>query len=382
MSLMQNRIKVLRGTPKCPNLQTMFLMRNNLKVIDNGFFGFMLNLTVLNMSGNRNLEALPEGISQLISLECLDLSRTGIKELPMELKSLTKLKMLDLSFIMDLLVPRHLISSFSKLQILKMWGSRLKTYCSNENNVLAVDSIENENLIEELKSLQHLNILRMSKIESMIALERFLSLHLLRYSSETLELSGFRETYVFDVLCLENMERLEKLNFRFCEHMEEIKMGNLHTRVPPSTNYTSRFHTLREVQFLYCDKLRDVTWLILAPNLRFLYIDECAKMEEILREGKLGEVAEVVPTPFLKLERLGLIRLPELKSIYWDALPFPCLKHIQVDDCPKLKKLPLNSDSAKGNHITIRVMQAWWNNLEWENEANRDAFLPSFKIST
>ncbi|KAK8976809.1 hypothetical protein V6N11_047579 [Hibiscus sabdariffa] len=47
MSLMENRIEVLRGTPKCPNLQTMFLMRNNLKVIDNGFFGFMPNLTVL-----------------------------------------------------------------------------------------------------------------------------------------------------------------------------------------------------------------------------------------------------------------------------------------------------------------------------------------------
>ncbi|KAK8546839.1 hypothetical protein V6N13_093881 [Hibiscus sabdariffa] len=258
-----------------------------------------------------------------------------------------------------------------------MWWSSLKTYCLNENNVLAVDSTEN--LIEELKSLQHLNILWMSKIENMIALERFLSHHLFRCCTKALHLSCFRGTDVFDVLCLENMERLEILHFSFCEDMEEIKMGNLHTRVPPSTNYTSRFHTLRDVQFLRCDKLRDVTWLILAPNLRSLYIQNCAKMEEILRERKQGEVAEVVPTPFLKLETLQFINLPELKSIYWDALPFPCLKRIEVGGCPKLKKLPLNSDSAKGNHITIRVMQAWWNNLEWENEATRDAFLPSFK---
>ncbi|KAK8575949.1 hypothetical protein V6N13_032738 [Hibiscus sabdariffa] len=158
MSLMQNQIEVLRGTPKCPNLQTMFLMENKLKAIDNGFFGFMPNLTVLNLSGNEDLEALPEGISQLISLECLDLSGTRIPELPMELESLTKLKMLDLSYMRYLRkIPQHLISSFSKLQILKIRGIRLETSYSNGNNVLAVDSTEK--LIEELKSLQHLNIL-------------------------------------------------------------------------------------------------------------------------------------------------------------------------------------------------------------------------------
>ncbi|KAK8674628.1 hypothetical protein V6N13_032737 [Hibiscus sabdariffa] len=213
----------------------------------------------------------------------------------------------------------------------------------------------------------------------MIALEKFLSFHLLRYSTEALELSDFRETDVFDALCLENMERLEMLHFSFCQHMEEIKMGNLHTRVPPDTNYTSGFDTLKAVQFYGCEKLRDVTWLILAPNLRSLYIVNCRKMEEILAEGKQGEVADVVPTPFLKLETLALMDLPELKSIYWDALTFPCLKSITVE-CPKLKKLPLNSDSAKGNHITIWGITAWWNNLEWENEATRDAFLHSFKI--
>ncbi|MBA0778675.1 hypothetical protein Gotri_006513, partial [Gossypium trilobum] len=46
---------------------------------------------------NFGLRALLKGISQLVSLECLDLSFTGIDELPIELKSLTKLKMSDLS---------------------------------------------------------------------------------------------------------------------------------------------------------------------------------------------------------------------------------------------------------------------------------------------
>ncbi|KAL4369078.1 hypothetical protein GQ457_05G035620 [Hibiscus cannabinus] len=107
-------------------------------------------------------------------------------------------------------------------------------------------------------------------------------------------------------------------------------------------------------------------------------------MEEILRKGKLGEVADVVgipkDTPFSKLERLHLESLPELKSIYWGTLPFPCLKRISIVDCPKLKKLPLDSDSTKGNHISIEGNPHWWAGLGWENETTRQVFLSSFRI--
>ncbi|KAK8980898.1 hypothetical protein V6N11_048028 [Hibiscus sabdariffa] len=161
--------------------------------------------------------------------------------------------------------------------------------------------------------------------------------------------------------------------------MEEMQIGKVHAKVSPST---PRFHTLREVEILGCDKLTDVTWLILAPNLRSLSLECCAKIEEILSEGKLGKVADVVgkayPTPFLKLENLFLCKLPELKSIYWDALPFPCLTSISIDDCLKLKKLPLNSDSIKGNHFTIWGSQDWWAELEWENEVTRRTFFALF----
>ncbi|MBA0695017.1 hypothetical protein Goari_005257 [Gossypium aridum] len=50
-----------------------------------------------------------------------------------------------------------------------------------------------------------------------------------------------------------------------------------------------------------------------------------------------------------------------------------------LGDCPKLKKLPLNLDSAKGNQVTILGSKDWWATVEWENEATRDAFLPSFR---
>ncbi|PPD88607.1 hypothetical protein GOBAR_DD14446 [Gossypium barbadense] len=320
---------------------------NNLQVISDGFFQFMPHLTVLNLSRNYGLEELPKGISQLISLECLDLSSTGIRELPIELKSLTKLKMLDLSnmlFIGKMKIPRQLISSFSKLQVFKLRPLINRDYPDEEeDNVL---NGVNENLIKELKCLQHLNVLSIPPIKSVFALERFLSFNLFRCSIETLELLEFRDSNVFNVLCLENMARLEKLCFKDCASMEEIKIEKLLSSVSSIGAF---------------------------------------KMEEILSKGKLGEVADKVgipyPKPFLKLEMLKLCVLPELKSIYWDVLPFPFLKHFCVwGDCSKLKKLPLNSDSAKGNHITIEGRKDWWEEVEWENETTRDIFLPSLRF--
>ncbi|WRX27218.1 Leucine-rich repeat - like 10 [Theobroma cacao] len=97
ISLMQNGIKELSSTPTCPTLQTLFLNKNDLQVIGGDFLQFMSTLRVLNLSDNRGLRKLPKGISKLVSLELLDLSRTGITELPIELKSSKNLKHLNLS---------------------------------------------------------------------------------------------------------------------------------------------------------------------------------------------------------------------------------------------------------------------------------------------
>ncbi|TYJ31595.1 hypothetical protein E1A91_A06G210500v1, partial [Gossypium mustelinum] len=336
MSVMKNEIEVLKGTPKCPNLRTLFLSGNVLDVINDGFFQFIPHLTVLDLSRNELLQVLPEGISQLVSLECLDLSNTGIEELPIELKALTKLKMLDLSYMPDLRkIPQHLISSFSKLQIFKMWSVR------------AIDNHDEDSVLK-------------GGHEKLIGVERFLSFNLFRCWTRALQLESFRESEVFNVLCLENLERLETLELSGCASMEEIKMEKLHTWV--SSN---------------------VTWVILAPNLRSLLVHWCEKIEEILSEEKLDEVAGVIGIPypklFLKLESLFLFGLPKLKSIYRDALPFLCLTRILINGCIELKKLHLNSDSAKGNLLSIKGDKFWWEEVEWEDEATRHAFLPSFE---
>ncbi|KAK3200104.1 hypothetical protein Dsin_023519 [Dipteronia sinensis] len=85
--------------------------------------------------------------------------------------------------------------------------------------------------------------------------------------------------------------------------------------------------------------------------------------------------------PFAKLEFLELQQLKNLKSIYWNAMPFRHLKEIKVIGCPKLKKLPLDFNSAKERKIDIEGEQDWWDRLQWVDPVIQNAFQPCFKNS-
>ncbi|XVF11231.1 hypothetical protein REPUB_Repub08aG0008500 [Reevesia pubescens] len=391
MSLMANGIEILVEAPDCPHLQTLFLNENELKVINNDFFQFMCGLRVLDLSENRDLEELPVGISKLVSLESLDLSETSIRQLPLELKALEKLKCLRLESrdpynSQIIIIPRQLISAFSKLQVLRI-KSR---FFSLDQEVEDSD----EWLVEELKCLNRLDVLTVS-IASASALDRFMSTERLCSCTVRIELHKFNDSKQLNVLSLaKNMKSLNSLYLINCESLEEVKMewageeeGRMIKAEPESHIQTSViatqhcFQSLRNLYIQDCSELRDITWLILAPNLSVPEVTGCNKMEQIINERKLSQVAELVETSslFAKLESLHLLLLPELKSIYLDALPFSCLKYIQVVGCPKLKRLPLNSNSAKENKIRIEGSEEWWKELQWEDESTLNAFHPYFK---
>nr|KJB70581.1 hypothetical protein B456_011G081200 [Gossypium raimondii] len=353
MSLMQNKIEALNEPPYCPDLQTLFLNQNQLKVIHNDFFQFMSGLKILCFRANRGIRELPVGISKLVSLEYLDLSYTGIRQLPTELKALEKLKCLKL----------ELISGFSKLQMLKMMGSFLFDKSAAKDN--------NECLVEEMQSLNHLNELSMS-VTSAFALERLMSAEMLHTCTEQIGLHLFRDSKQLNILSLANFKCLNYIQISKCESLEEVKteMDITRAKAPNQTQIPvvepqMCFQSLVKVHIPGCSTLRDITWLILAQNLRHFIVIDCHKMEEIINEIKLSQIAEMY--------------LPELKSIYKDALPFPCMKDIHVYACPKLTRLPLNSDSAKRNKIRIHGKEKWWKEMHWEDESTRNAFLPSFR---
>eukprot|EP00257_Ricinus_communis_P015769 XP_015573742.1 putative disease resistance protein At4g10780 isoform X1 [Ricinus communis] len=131
--------------------------------------------------------------------------------------------------------------------------------------------------------------------------------------------------------------------------------------------------------FLDSQKL-DLTWLILAPNLANLVVSSCEELEQVISSEKLGEVldGDEKLNPFWRIELLTLQKLPRLKSIYWNALPFPFLEEIVVFQCPLLEKLPLSSSSAEGRQVAIKAEKHWWSTVEWEDDDTKTAFQSCF----
>ena len=170
-------------------------------------------------------------------------------------------------------------------------------------------------------------------------------------------------------LTMEDLDNLREIKFDWARKRKEtVGYSNLNSKI-------KCFHGLCEVVINKCQMLKNLTWLIFAPNLLYLKIGQCDEMEEVIC---LGAEDGGNLSPFTKLIRLELNGLPQLKNVYPNPLPFLYFDIIEVVGCPKLKKLPLNSNSANQGRVVMVGKQEWWNELEWEDEATLTTFLPSF----
>ncbi|XP_034696378.1 probable disease resistance protein At5g63020 [Vitis riparia] len=366
ISLMQNRIKKLIGSPTCPNLSTLLLDSNRpLNVISDAFFQFMPNLRVLSLNGTNIIE-LPSDISNSVSLQYLDLSWTRILRFPVGMKNLVKLKRLELACTDELSsIPRGLISSLSMLQTINLYRCGFKP-----------DG--NESLVEELESLKYLVDLRIT-IVSACVFERFLSSRKLRSCTHGICLRIFKGSISFNVSSLENIKHLNSFWMEYCDTLIKFDWAEKGKETVDYSNLNPKvkcFNGLETVTILGCRMLKNLTWLIFAPKLKYLEIALCQQMEEVI--GK-GEEDGGNLSPFTNLIEVRLLQLPQLKSMYWNPLPFLYLERIIVARCPKLKKLPLNSNSARERRVMIEGEEKWWNELEWEDEATLNTFLPNFQ---
>ncbi|ESR40548.1 hypothetical protein CICLE_v10027428mg, partial [Citrus x clementina] len=376
MSLMKNKIENLSETPTCPHLLSLFLSDNSLKMIAGDFFQFMPSLRVFNMSNNHLLWKLPSGISTLVSLEHLDLSGTAITHLPIELQKLVNLKCLNLEYMYNLnQFPRLVMSAFSKLQVLRMFdcgGSKIERL---KSNVLFGG---HQFLVEELMGMKHLMALTIT-LKSWEALQELLISQELQRCTQSLFLRCFNDSKSLDIFCLACLHNLNKLYVAGRKHLEDFQM----TVQRSSVNQLARgFHSLHTVKVGFCFKLKDLTWLVFAPSLKSMVVLSCCNMEQIIKAEKLSQLhhhPERKKSVFAKLQFLSLENLRNLCCINWEALAFPNLKEIRVEGCPKLFKLPLDSNSAKGCKVVIKGEENWWKKLQWEDQDTQDAFLSCFK---
>ncbi|KAH9714957.1 putative disease resistance protein [Citrus sinensis] len=365
ISLTENKIQSLPQIPNCPRLQTLLLADNHIKEITESFFQSLPSLRVLNLSENDSLTELPAGISSLVSLHHLDLSWTDIRGLPQELKALVNLRYLNLEYTFEISrIPEQLISSFSKLQVLRMLrcGSNHRPIVE-EGNVLSDDA---ESLMKEIHCLEQLNLITLS-LHGSRGVENFLKFPKLQNITQALHIEHCN-SLPLNLLHLANMEHLEELSI-WDSNLEDWNV-----------DCAGEVQKMRKLSILRSSNVKDLTWLVFVPNLKWLRIHHCGDMEEIISVEKLSEVSEMMGelNLFSELEFLSLGNASNLKRIYRDPLPFPQLEEIRISKCPKLKKLPLNSSSAKGLKIVIWGKKEWWEELQWEDQATQNAFSPCF----
>ncbi|KAH9715994.1 Disease resistance protein RPS5 [Citrus sinensis] len=373
VSLMATGIECLSEIPTCRRLITLLLDENRIEEITDGFFQSMSTLRVLSLRRNTSLSKLPSGISSLVSLHHLDLSWTEITGLPQELKALEKLRYLNLENVFELsVIPHQLISGFSKLEVLRLFGSvgRGVTEEEEEGNVLCDDA---EPLMKELLGLKHLNVLSWS-FRSSLAVQKFLKYPKLVSITQSVWVEcGMYTRPPFNVLHLAYMENLQELRLSQSD-LEEMKIDSTEE---VKKLFQSGFRSLNTVDVFYCQKAKDLTWLVFVQNLKELFIQFCIDVEEIISVDKLGYISEIIGSEhnfFAQLESLTIWMGINLKSVYPNPLPFPKLKKIEVRVCPQLKKLPLNSSSAKERRVVIRGEKEWWEELQWEDQATQNAF--------
>ncbi|CAN7035660.1 unnamed protein product [Brassica rapa subsp. trilocularis] len=362
MSLMNNGIEEIFDSHECGDLTTLFLQRNAFVKISGEFFRCMPHLAVLDLSENHSLEELPEEISELGSLRYLDVSYTCVNQLPVGLWELKKLIHLNLEHMIRL----GSVSGISSLWNLRTLGLR----------GLVLDMRQ----VNELELLEHLQVVTID-ISSPSVVKPLLWSHRLVVCIREVDFKYLEEESM-RVLTLPTIVNLRRLSIKRCG-MREIEIEKTASSSSSSWNkiHTAPyFSNLSKVFITKCHGLKDLTWLLFAPNLAFLQVSFSGQLEDIINQEKAASVENAATiVPFRRLETLHLSALRGLERIYWNALPFPCLKVIHVEKCWKLRKLPLDSNSGAGGKELVLSYgdREWIEKLEWEDQATRVRFLTS-----
>ena len=148
--------------------------------------------------------------------------------------------------------------------------------------------------------------------------------------------------------------------------------------VPPGT-----FSRLKEFTICECPNIRQLFVLgvlLNLANLEQITVFRCLQLEEIIARPKASdevdeEEAKEIVEIFPQLRKLILRKLPELKTICSSSNVILCdsLNSIVIEECPKLKRLPLSLHLIDGelssppSSLQIYIEKERWELLEWDN---------------
>ncbi|PIA29040.1 hypothetical protein AQUCO_06300008v1 [Aquilegia coerulea] len=282
------------------------------------------NVSTLLVSHNERLNLIHNDFFLAMpALRFLDLSDTSIQSLPASIFELFDLEFLDLSYTKIRSLPYEM-RNFTKLKYLSL---RWSSHCKIPRGI----------------------IMNLSNLE-------FLKIDVYKQWNP----EGSFE--IDELICLKQLKSLE---IRIYSNITDIEKVSQLLRV---YQLCKEFGKLHYVNLGGCHAIVDLSWLLLIPNLQTLWIWECGSLQEILSSSDKSGGAYDQNT-FTNLKFLRLYELPNLLSICsMSALPFPSLETVVVLNCPNLKRLPLDSNSANNTLKKIEGEAEWWNGLEWANE--------------
>lgn len=391
VSLMYNDIQALGELPQCPRLTTLILKMNlYLKEVPNDLFALVSALRLLDLS-HTGIRDIPSELCSLVQLRHLDLSFTKIKSLPKEIGRLVNLIQLLVEGTSSLAtIPGGVIPNLSKLLSLNLYDS----YGDWEINDSQGDGGGGGASVEELECLSQLNDLGIT-ISNPPSLERFSSSRALTRSTRRLIVKRCKD--------LESMhlsscfERLRIVTISDCGTLKDIKIGAIgddkqgerqqqlarlevvHLKALYQASIIwvgvcprDFFPMLRELDISFCHELTNISWVQQLVQLEHINLDTCKKMEQVIGGGEAE--AKERPDGLKRLRSLTLRNLPQLKNISEQPLSLPSLEYIKVLQCPQLRRLPLITESVIPG--VIQGEKEWWNALEWKEDAAKK--YPSF----
>ncbi|KAF2607808.1 hypothetical protein F2Q68_00043288 [Brassica cretica] len=193
--------------------------------------------------------------------------------------------------------------------------------------------LQDVKVMKELQLLEHLEVVTI-QIGSILVADQLVNAY--REANAIQEIS-IRFVEEESILTLPGMAVLSTLEMYKSKMVEiNVKRSTSSLNKGPTT---PSFPNLFTVRLVFCRGLKDLTWLLFAPNLK-------------------------------------------LNSIYWSPLPFPLLRIFRIDSCPNLRKLPFDSKSGSSisgedQLVMHNEEQDWIDKVEWEDEATKERFLRS-----
>ncbi|XP_038982091.1 putative disease resistance RPP13-like protein 1 isoform X2 [Phoenix dactylifera] len=305
------------------------------------------------------IQRLPDSLGNLIYLRYLNISRTDISMIPESIGNLRNLRYLivesclSLSRFPNSIVNLHNLTmldlDYTRVVGMPAGLGRLQNLQLLRGFMLQSNRTEGCCTMEELRSLSCLTDLSINKLERISSISEVKAAEIKNKSklrSLGLSCALHREPTEEEMRRIE--EVFEELHPPPC--LEELRIRGYFGREFPrwmaetSSSTSILFPNLRQLELHYCYYYERLPPCGLLPHLEHLDIRGAASVIDVGLEFLVGSRAGVDSSKyaFPKLERLEFLHMWHWQEWHWDkgTRAMPCLKHLHLCQCPKLKSLP------------------------------------------